>query len=192
MFTGELSVFGAYGVKKVWMNQKAKQNTVDGMFMSPGARQASEQHLKTNCSPLLIAIPATCDFCGSTLMFIALTMVDASIYQMMRGIIVVICAILSVVFLKQRLHRHHWTGVAFIIAGVAEVGYVAIFIDGENSGSTEPAVGIALLLLSQCFTGAMFIVEETLLSKYYLDPFKIVGTEGMWGVLYYLFALPIM
>lgn len=111
---------------------------------------------------------------------------------MMRGIIVVICAILSVIFLKQRLHRHHWTGVAFIIAGVAEVGWVAIYIDGENSGSTEPAVGIALLLLSQCFTGAMFIVEETLLSKYYLDPFKIVGTEGMWGVLYYLFALPIM
>ena len=38
----------------------------------------------------------------------------------------------------------------------------------------------------------MFIVEEKLLSSYYLDPFKIVGTEGMWGVLYYLVALPIM
>ena len=38
----------------------------------------------------------------------------------------------------------------------------------------------------------MFIVEEKLLSKYYLDPFKVVGTEGMWGVLYYLCILPIM
>ena len=38
----------------------------------------------------------------------------------------------------------------------------------------------------------MFIVEEKLLSQYYLDPFKVVGTEGMWGVLYYLTLLPIM
>ena len=38
----------------------------------------------------------------------------------------------------------------------------------------------------------MFIVEEKLLSQYYLDPFKVVGTEGMWGVLYYLCILPIM
>ena len=125
-------------------------------------------------------------------MFIALTMVDASVYQMMRGIIVVICALLSVIFLKQRLHRHHWTGVVFIVAGVAEVGWVAITIEGDSSGSTSPAFGIALLLISQCFTGAMFIVEEKLLSQYYLDPFKVVGTEGMWGVLYYLIALPIM
>ena len=30
------------------------------------------------------------------------------------------------------------------------------------------------------------------MSQYYLDPFKVVGTEGMWGVLYYLTLLPIM
>ena len=47
-------------------------------------------------------------------------------------------------------------------------------------------------MISQLFAGTMFIVEEKLLSSYYLDPFKIVGTEGMWGVLYYLIALPIM
>ena len=68
-------------------------------MMSPGTKQAGEQQLKSNINPLLLAIPATCDLCGSTLMFIALTMVDASVYQMMRGIIVVICAIFSIIFL---------------------------------------------------------------------------------------------
>ena len=38
----------------------------------------------------------------------------------------------------------------------------------------------------------MFIIEETLLGDYYLDPFLIVGTEGMWGVCYYLTVLCIM
>jgi len=49
-----------------------------------------------------------------------------------------------------------------------------------------------LLLVSQLFAGTMFIVEEKLLCDYYLDPFQIVGTEGMWGVFYYIMLLPIM
>lgn len=53
-------------------------------------------------------------------------------------------------------------------------------------------MGIILLLVSQCFTGAQFIVEEKLLGGYYLDPFLVVGTEGMWGLVYYLGCLPFM
>jgi drug/metabolite transporter (DMT)-like permease len=35
-------------------------------------------------------------------MFVALTMVPAAVYQMMRGIIVVITALLAVIFLKRK------------------------------------------------------------------------------------------
>ena len=38
----------------------------------------------------------------------------------------------------------------------------------------------------------MFIVEEYFLGGYYLDPMKVVGLEGMWGLLYYMTILPIM
>ena len=38
----------------------------------------------------------------------------------------------------------------------------------------------------------MFIVEEYFIGDYYLDPMKVVGTEGMWGAAYYLLLLPIM
>ena len=54
------------------------------------------------------------------------------------------------------------------------------------------ALGIALLILAQFFAGGLFIVEEFFLGDYYLDPLKVVGTEGMWGTLYFLIALPIM
>lgn len=163
--------------------------------MSPGTAKAGERQLKTNPSPLLLAIPATCDFCGSTLMFIALTMVPASVYQMMRGIITVITAILSIIFLKKQQYRHHWTGLACIIIGVAEVGYIAILYPDDSAESASGggvAFGIVLLLISQLFTGSMFIVEEYFVSDYYYDPMKVVGTEGMWGVTYYLLLLPIM
>ena len=191
MFLGELTVFGAYGVKKQWMKRQASAAGDPSLMMSPGTRQAGEQQLKQNCNPLVLAIPATCDFCASTLMFIALTMVDASVYQMMRGIIVVITALLAWIFLGKKQYRHHWTGVFFILAGVAEVGYVAIALEG-SSASSSPTTGIILLMISQLFAGTMFVVEEKLLGNYYLDPFKIVGSEGMWGVLYFLIALPIM
>lgn len=53
-------------------------------------------------------------------------------------------------------------------------------------------MGIILLLISQCFTGVQFIVEEKILGTYYIDPFIIVGSEGMWGLCYYLAVLPLM
>ncbi len=196
MFTGELSVFLAYGVKKYWYGRKAAENPAEAkQLMSPGTQAAENHQLKTNPNPLLLAIPASCDFCGSTLMFIALTMVPASVYQMMRGFINVVTPILSIIFLKKRYYIHHWIAVGLIVLGVAEVGWVAIkFEDDDPSESSggSMAFGILLILIAQLFTGAMFIVEEKLLGDYYVDPMKVVGLEGMWGLCYYLALLPVM
>jgi len=49
-----------------------------------------------------------------------------------------------------------------------------------------------LIIIAQCFAGAQFITEEKILGNYYLDPLYIVGAEGMWGLCYYIFLLPIM
>jgi len=38
----------------------------------------------------------------------------------------------------------------------------------------------------------MFVVEEKLLGDYYVDPMKVVGLEGMWGLCYYIALLPVM
>lgn len=90
---------------------------------------------------------------------------------------------------------HHWVAIASIVIGVAEVGWVAIaFEDSEEEAGSAGSVsfGIILLLIAQLFTGTMFIVEEYFIGDYYLDPMKVVGTEGMWGLSYYLALLPIM
>eukprot|EP00806_Schmidingerella_arcuata_P006219 Macronucleus_666.p1 GENE.Macronucleus_666~~Macronucleus_666.p1 ORF type:complete len:332 (+),score=103.51 Macronucleus_666:1-996(+) len=145
-----------------------------------------------NPNPLLLAIPALCDFCGSTLMFIALTMVPASVYQMMRGFINVVTPFMSIIFLKRKQYAHHWVGVVSIVAGVAGVGAVALSYDTDSDTGGSVGLGIILILVAQFFTGALFIVEEYFLGDYYLDPMKVVGLEGMWGLSYYLAVLPIM
>ena len=45
--------------------------------------------------------------------------------------------------------------------------------------------------MSQVFAAGLFVVEEKLLGDYYLDPLRVVGLEGMWGLIYYTIALPI-
>ena len=127
MFAGEFSVFAVYGCKKWRITHAAAKNPNEArMLLSPGTVQAGKKQLKMNCSPLLLAIPAACDFTGSTLMFIALTMTPASVYQMMRGFINVITPFFSIIFLKRRQYCHHWLGVILIVMGLVGVGVVAM------------------------------------------------------------------
>ena len=157
--------------------------------------KAKEQGLKTNIFPPLLAIPACCDIVGSTLMFIALTQVAGSVYQMMRGLIVVFTALGSIIFLKRRLHRHHWLGVVVLTVGIGIVGFASLWHEKKNPESekqTTSVIGILFLLGSQIAVAAMMIVEEKLLSKYYLNPLKVVGWEGVWAMSIYSIMLIIL
>lgn len=107
MFLGELCCFIPYILKKLCFSSKKKteedEDDSNEIYpLSPGTQLATERKLKTNINPLLFAIPATCDFAGSTLMFVALTQCAASVYQMMRGVIVVITAGLAMAFLGRK------------------------------------------------------------------------------------------
>jgi drug/metabolite transporter (DMT)-like permease len=133
-----------------------------------------------------------CDLTSSTLMFIALTMVAASVYQMMRGLIVLITALMSIMFLGRKLYRHHWTALTLIMVGIILVGLAAVFYgedDEESFTKGQTILGIVFLLGAQIAHGVMYIVEEKLLSKFYLNPLKVVGWEGIWGFLVYCVLL---
>lgn len=80
----------------------------------------------------MFAIPAIFDIIASTLNNVALTMVAGSVYQMMRGLKIAITAFMSVLFLKRKLYRHHWSSVVVIFVGLILVG-VAV-LTGSNSG----------------------------------------------------------
>lgn len=192
MFFGEFACFLLLFAKRAIYGHENKPKTdEDAVPLSPGMAAAVEQKKLNKINPIWLAIPASCDFMGSSLMFLALTMVPASVYQMMRGFIVVITALFSVVFLGRKLHRHHWTSIVVIVLGVAQVGWVSTWprYRQENISGGSEVMGIILLLCSQLFTGTQFIVEEKLLGDYYLDPMVIVGNEGMWGLVYYIGVL---
>ncbi len=108
---------------------------------------------------------------------------------MMRGMIIIVTSVMSVLFLKRKLYRHHWASVGVIFVGVAIVG-ASNLITGSGDSQVNP-LGILLLVIAQLFSGGLYIVEEKLLGDYYLDPLKVVGLEGLWGFIMTLVILPI-
>jgi len=83
MFIGELFCLGVYGLKRMFASNQG-----------PTGREG--------LNPMMVAFPAMFDICGSSLMFVALTMCAASVYQMMRGVIVVITAFMALMFLGSK------------------------------------------------------------------------------------------
>ena len=70
----------------------------------------------------LLALPSSCDIMGTTLVNVGLIMVPASIYQMVRGFLVVFVGLFSVIFLKRKLTMSQWGGLFLVVLGVSLVG----------------------------------------------------------------------
>jgi len=181
MFIGELLCLFVYGGKLLYQRQI-------GILETP---QIEGSQKRTNINPLLLAIPACFDIVASTMMNIALTMVAASVYQMLRGIKIIITAGFSIIFLKKKLYRHHWSSIACIFLGLILVG-VAVLMAPDNGKSIETKpLGVFILIGATVFSSALYVVEEKLLGSYELDPLKVVGLEGLWGTIMWACLLPI-
>jgi len=111
---------------------------------------------------------------------------------MMRGLVVLITAGMAYCFLKRKQYRHHVVSLIVLVIGVFLVGLSSIvYSDGNSEEEDHTAIGIMMIIIAQLFVGTQFIVEEKLFSGYYLDPLKVVGLEGCWGVLYWVVLLPL-
>jgi len=101
--------------------------------------------------PTIFALPAFLDLLGSSLMNIGLTMTHASVYQMLRGSVVVFTGILSILFLGRRLGAHHWAGMVLVMAGAFIVGLSSVLGHAEGSGMqpSNPFLGNLLVVLAQ-------------------------------------------
>jgi drug/metabolite transporter (DMT)-like permease len=63
---------------------------------------------------------------------------------MLSGTNIVYSAILTVLYLKKRLFRHHYLGIALILIGVVLVGLACLY---DHHHPDDPQKGIADLIL---------------------------------------------
>ena len=106
-------------------------------IVADGQQQQQQQQTKKYINPLIFWIPAICDLGGTTLLNVGLFYTAASVYQMLRGTLVVFNGIFSVIFLKHRLYPHHWGGILLITIGTSIVGLSSYLYQNPDS-PTQP------------------------------------------------------
>ncbi|KAI9023430.1 hypothetical protein DFJ74DRAFT_669062 [Hyaloraphidium curvatum] len=153
----------------------------------------------------LLMIPTVCDIIGTTLMNVGLLYTTASIYQMLRGSVVLCTGILSFLFLRRRLFLFQWLALLVIVVGIGIVGASPLLESHTPAGGSTPGLlqalfqaddpsrvlaGTFMILLAQLFTSSQFIIEERLLARYSVHPMEAIGYEGSFGLLFLFLLAP--
>jgi drug/metabolite transporter (DMT)-like permease len=144
---------------------------------------------------VLVMAPAMCDLVATAMMNIGLLWINASVWQMLRGSMVVFSALFSKLFLKRPLVMAHWVGVGIVVFALLVVAFSALMkpcqpcdlisssSNGEDlpSTTTQKVLGTILVVLAQIIQASQIVVEEFLLAEVNLPATLIVGLEGLWG-----------
>lgn len=144
---------------------------------------------------LLVILPALCDMVATAMMNIGLLWINASVWQMLRGSMVIFSALFSKFFLKRELHASHWIGVATVAFALTVVAFSSLMpaheapapvVISSSSGEapisiTLQVVGCSLVVFAQIVQASQIVIEEFLLHEVDLHAVLIVGLEGLWG-----------
>ena len=131
-------------------------------------------------------------------MNIGLFYLSASIWQMLRGSMVIFSAIVSLLFLKKRYHAFEWTAMASVCIGLVIVALASIINfddaptaapttapsmlgDAKDATTGDIILAICLVVFAQIIQASQIVIEEFLLKNVQAPPSLIVGLEGLWG-----------
>ncbi|CAH1963878.1 unnamed protein product [Acanthoscelides obtectus] len=176
MFLGEMSCLLAFKILYKIYSMRS-DGTEDVHELTKGNR---------NFNPFILFIPAMCDMTATSIMYIGLNLTNASSFQMFRGSVIVFVGILSVAFLGRVMVKKQWTGIFFIISGLALVG-VADFFSKDSSddshGRNDVITGDLLIIIAQIIQAIQMVVEEKFVAGQNIPSLQAVGWEGTFGFL---------
>lgn len=141
----------------------------------------NEQHLdrqSSYISSFLLFFPAVCDSMSSTLMNLGLMFTSASIFQMLRGSMVIFTGIISCIFLNTKYTLNQWLSLLVIFLGITVVG--SSHFTGQEDNTF---LGVVLIVSAQIFSASQYVIEEIILIKYNVEPLLAVGLEGVFGII---------
>jgi len=62
----------------------------------------------------------------------------------------------------------------------------------EAHTAAETVIGVFMIAAAQIFTAAQFVLEESIMEKYSMDPIRVVGWEGIFGFLVTLIGMGVL
>ncbi|KAJ3258289.1 hypothetical protein HK103_003770 [Boothiomyces macroporosus] len=196
MFIGEIMCLFVFEFMK-WRKSKNEYQPVAEVEDQPENQETIYDEIDakaelTGWKQVLFLIPTLCDLTATTLMNVGLIFVSASIYQMLRGSVVLFTGIFSTLFLGRKHPAYRWAALFVVFLGVAIVGLSSVFQASESAARPTSPIGVFLVVVAQGFTATQFVVEEKIMSKYSIEPLKAVGLEGFFGLFLTVAAVPIL
>ena len=99
----------------------------------------------------VLVIPSLCDLLCTTLLLVAQLYITASLWQMMRGSVIIITALLKRFALHHRLKIHMWIGVGIITLAMLLVASTSFFGKQDNADvlntGKDPRIGVLLVFI---------------------------------------------
>jgi len=148
----------------------------------------------------VVIVPAICDFIATYMMNVGLLWINASVWQMLRGSIVLFSAVIRWIWLGRTIHNYQWFGVVTVMSALGIIGFSCIMnqasvahVPGELVATEwQKLLGVILVFLAQLVQATQTVVEEHLLHDIRASDMQIVGLEGVWGLgLCVLVAMPV-
>jgi drug/metabolite transporter (DMT)-like permease len=151
-----------------------------------------------------LILPTLCDVISSTCMNVGLILVSPSIFQTLRGSLIIFTALISIIFLRKKYTIHQMISLFIIFSGISIVGTTVSKID-----NTSNTIGICMILLAQVFTATQYVLEEKILAtpqqsfvvpevgelntqtENSVTPLLAVGLEGIFGIILVLLISPV-
>lgn len=183
MFIGMLLALVVYEVQRCIKNKKSTSNEL--MTYEDNSQQSNQgtSHKKLY---FVVAAPACCDLIATSLMNIGLLYIQASVWQMLRGSMVLFSSIFCAFILKRPHYPYMWWAVLMVTIALGIVGgsYIASTGVGK-AGVTQGQVIMSIFLVvgSQIVQASQIVVEDFLMHDCTASPVLIVGLEGMWGTI---------
>lgn len=180
MFIGE---FTCLVVFTFLVKNATRRDLIEGIHGTPRARAPKIATAGPDFRRRILALPALCDMSATSCMYLGLTMTYASVFQMLRGSVVIFTGIMSVLFLKRKLHGFHWLGMILVLVGTLLVGASSIMGTHHHSqAASNPMLGNILIVAAQVIVSIQVVVEEKFVSGHNLPALQVVGWEGFWGM----------
>ena len=176
---------------------------------APGKEEDKEEAMVTTLSAELVkegiriiqqglfageySMPTLFDVLGTVLNNAGLILTDVSVYQMLRGSVILFTALASRALFRRPFTEVDLQGLGLVGVGILCIGLAnTIFWDysahhghmamRRGEYAPWPAMGNFLIILSQALMAGLFIAEELLLKERHLPPLRLVAWEGSLGV----------
>ncbi|KAF4666520.1 hypothetical protein FOL47_004060 [Perkinsus chesapeaki] len=186
-------------IAKVLRNKAKRHHSA----REPLLRSAEPKSMPFWKAALYCALPASFDMIGTTVGYIGLLYNSPSVFMMLRGSIIVFSAILSVACLHRKLNAQNWFGVIICATAVTIIGVSNLCaqdskeVDSSTTADVTSvglmAFGMLMILLSQFIQALQVVTEEKFMKDMTIDPYCVVGMEGIWGTIYMVcIVLPIL